>query len=323
MRNSQPDATPSVASRAGLQEPMSELTVGTYVVHNNMPNLGIGKVFCVGDHYACVGFIDDAGLKEVKRLGKAFVTPLREPAPVERFEGWKVETTSDCHPVGVKSRPAEWTRDEAHKRFLRHYPGGLPSQAYQSAEREWKVRQHQLWKELLPEGRLRELAASDPQAAGALILQVLQTGDAPLLAVRGELPMMSWALTKGAPAPYLTALADFIESRQPTAPLFVAMADALESLPTKNQTKLLTWPNLTVLPFLARPDVHLFVKPQATQEAARKLGVDLLYEARPSWQTYQRVLTFSRDLYDFLKPRGAQDMIDVQSFIWTIGHKSS
>ena len=58
-------------------------------------------------------------------------------------------------------------------------------------------------------------------------------------------------------------------------------------------------------------------------DGLRKLGVDLLYNARPSWQTYQRVLNFSRDLYDFLKPRGAQDMIDVQSFIWTIGNKSA
>lgn len=302
---------------------MSELTIGTYVVHKNLPDLGVGKVFCVSDHYACVGFIDEAGLKEIKRVGKAFVTPLTEPAPVERFEGWKVETTSDCHPVGVKSKPAEWTRDEAHKRFLRHYPDGLSGASYRTAERDWKVQQHQLWKELLPDGRLRELASTEPHAAGALIMQVVQSAEAPLLAARGELPMMSWALTKGAPAPYLLALADLIDSPQPTAALFTAMADALEALPTKNQTKLLTWPNLTVLPFLARPDVHLFVKPQATQEVARKLGVDLLYNARPSWQTYQRVLTFGRDLYDYLKPRGAKDMIDVQSFIWTIGHKSS
>ncbi|WP_291985502.1 hypothetical protein [Luteitalea sp.] len=304
---------------------MGELSVGSYVVHKNMPQLGVGKVFCIGDNYACVGFIDASGLKEVKRLGKTFVTPLSDAPDVTPFEGWKVETTSDCHPVGVKPpTPPEWTRDEAYKRFQRHYPGGFASEQYQTAERGWKVEQHALWKQLLPEGHLRALATTDPLAAGALVMQVVQTTESPLLAARGELPMMTWALTKGAPEPYLLALADLIDSPQPTAPLFEALASALEGLPTKTAaTKLLTWPNLTVVPFLARPDAHLFVKPQATQEAARKLGVDLLYNARPSWQTYQRVLTFGRDLYDYLKPRGAKDMIDVQSFIWTIGNKSS
>lgn len=305
---------------------MSELTVGTFVVHRNLPDLGVGKVFCVGQTYACVGFIDAAGRRDVKRLDKSFVTPFAHSAPLPQFDGWKVETSSGCYPVSAPSdaRKAVWTLNEAHERFLAKYPDGFAGEAYQHTERTWKVTQGDLWKQLLPEGRLRELAAADPVAAGALVMQVVQTRESALLASKGELPMMNWALTKGAPGPYLLALADVIDSPQPTAEHFTALATALESIPApKPTTKLLTWPTLTVVPFLARPDAHLFVKPQATQAVARKLGKELLYHARPSWESYQRMLTWSRDLLDYLKPRGAQDLIDVQAFISTIGKPPS
>jgi hypothetical protein len=34
--------------------------------------------------------------------------------------------------------------------------------------------------------------------------------------------------------------------------------------------------------------------------------------------TYQRLLDFSNRLLEFLAPHGAEDMIDVQSFIWVV-----
>jgi hypothetical protein len=301
---------------------MSELTVGSFVVHRNLPDLGVGKVFCVGQTYACVGFIDAAGRRDVKRLDKSFVTPFAHTAPLPQFDGWKVETTSGCYPVSAPSdaRKAAWTLHDAYARFQVAYPDGFAGEAYQRTERAWRVTQADLYKQLLPEGRLRELASTDPLAAGALLLQVIQTREVPLLASKGELPMMSWALTKGAPGPFLSALADVVDSPVPTAELFTALASALESIPTQKPTAtLLTWPTLTVVPFLARPDAYLFVKPQATQAVARKLGRDLLYLPRPSWDAYQRMLALSRDLLDYLKPRGAQDLIDVQAFIATIG----
>ncbi len=62
----------------------------------------------------------------------------------------------------------------------------------------------------------------------------------------------------------------------------------------------------------------MFLKPERTKEITRRLGADILYSATPKWDTYERLLSFSNDLLAYLKPLGAQDMIDVQSFIWAV-----
>jgi hypothetical protein len=99
---------------------------------------------------------------------------------------------------------------------------------------------------------------------------------------------------------------------------FERWLDAVQSLPRK-QTRVLTWPVVTVFGFIAQPDTHLFVKPSVSRDAALAYGFDLRYRPRPSWAGYLRFLEFAatirRDLRD-LRPR---DMIDIQSFIWIQG----
>ena len=89
-------------------------------------------------------------------------------------------------------------------------------------------------------------------------------------------------------------------------------------LPRK-QTRVLTWPVVTVFGFIAQPDIHMFVKPNVTRVAAGEYGFDFQYETRPSWRAYASALKFAgavrRDLRD-MRPR---DMIDIQSFIWVQG----
>jgi hypothetical protein len=93
---------------------------------------------------------------------------------------------------------------------------------------------------------------------------------------------------------------------------------AVAALPRK-QTRVLTWPIVTVFGFIAQPHVHLFLKPNTTRAAARAYGFDLHYAPQPSWATYASLLEFAavirRDLSD-LHPR---DMIDIQSFMWVQG----
>jgi hypothetical protein len=87
----------------------------------------------------------------------------------------------------------------------------------------------------------------------------------------------------------------------------------------RRQTRVLTWPVVTVFGFIAQPETHMFLKPTVTRVAAREYGFDFHYESRPSWETYASLLEFARvvrrDLAD-LRPR---DMIDIQSFIWVQG----
>jgi hypothetical protein len=48
-------------------------------------------------------------------------------------------------------------------------------------------------------------------------------------------------------------------------------------------------------------------------------AIDLLYDARPNWSTYARLMTLANRLLNRLRPLGARDFIDVQSFMWEIG----
>jgi hypothetical protein len=99
---------------------------------------------------------------------------------------------------------------------------------------------------------------------------------------------------------------------------FTNWVKAVASLPRK-QTRVLTWPMVTVWGFLAQPETHIFLKPNVTRAAAQAYGFDFQYHSRPAWETYASLLEFAglirRDLRD-LKPR---DMIDIQSFIWVQG----
>jgi hypothetical protein len=76
---------------------------------------------------------------------------------------------------------------------------------------------------------------------------------------------------------------------------------------------------VTVFGFIARPDEHIFLKPNVTRVAAAEYEHDFRYASRPAWEVYASLLDFAgrvrEDLAD-LKPR---DLIDIQSFLWVLG----
>jgi hypothetical protein len=117
---------------------------------------------------------------------------------------------------------------------------------------------------------------------------------------------------------FAEGLYHFLHSSGVGAATFDAWCETVATLPRK-QTRVLTWPLVTVFGFLAQPDVHVFLKPNVTRIAARKYGFDFRYTSSPAWETYRDLLDFAsfvrRDLRD-LHPR---DMIDIQSFLWVQG----
>jgi hypothetical protein len=92
---------------------------------------------------------------------------------------------------------------------------------------------------------------------------------------------------------------------------FGAWCEAIAGLP-RRQTRVLTWPVVTVFGFLAQPDRHMFLKPNVTRLAAARYGFDFDYRSRPNWTTYSQLLDLAAmagfDQRD-LRPR---DLIDVQ-----------
>ena len=99
---------------------------------------------------------------------------------------------------------------------------------------------------------------------------------------------------------------------------FVQWRDVVGSLP-RRQTRVLTWPILTVFGFIAQPRRHMYLKPTVTRRAAAAYGFPLHYSSQPQWQTYKSVLDFARQVRDDIVDLQPRDMIDIQGFIWVLG----
>jgi hypothetical protein len=100
---------------------------------------------------------------------------------------------------------------------------------------------------------------------------------------------------------------------------FEKLMAAIGKLPaTTPKARVASWPVLTILPFLARPDQFMFLKPEPTVACALRLRFDLHYDPSLNWVTYQQLMTLSTLLLRKLQPHGARDHIDVQSFLSVI-----
>ena len=87
------------------------------------------------------------------------------------------------------------------------------------------------------------------------------------------------------------ALFDLLHGPGTMEQRFSKWIEAVDRLP-RRQTRVLTWPLVTVFGFIAQPGTHFFLKPTVTREAARRYGVELPYASRPSWPLYRSLLDF-------------------------------
>jgi hypothetical protein len=113
----------------------------------------------------------------------------------------------------------------------------------------------------------------------------------------------------------LGCLLEFLE--HPDAGTFEGLAGAVSSLPAPaDGSRVLTWPNVTILPYLADPSRFIVLKPDASKRIAARIGADIVYSSQIAWHTYSAFLDVSKELLERLAPLGARDYIDVQSFMW-------
>ena len=214
----------------------------------------------------------------------------------------------------AKSRPGA---DECRRKFLRFFPKGFHDDKYVDWERGYKWEAHERWKETLGPTPLRSLLADGKYSEVARRAVTIESRTNLLFSFEKMALRDAVKSTAGA-RNFAEGLYDFLHGRGSDRTKFERWCDVVAGLPRK-QTRVLTWPLLTVFGFLALPDTHFFLKPMVTRAAARAYGFDFRYASRPNWDTYSSLLEFagqvSRDLRD-LRPR---DMIDIQSFLWVQG----
>lgn len=83
------------------------------------------------------------------------------------------------------------------------------------------------------------------------------------------------------------------------------------------------WPFATYFLFLYQPQQHLFVKPRTINWLLKfNAPPDQTLSKQPTAVSYHTVLTQAEALRQALAPYGAEDFIDVQSFVWVCERES-
>jgi hypothetical protein len=206
------------------------------------------------------------------------------------------------------------------RKFELFYPDGFQDETYQVAERSYKERAHLEWQAELGAADFRKLLARGEfrRIADAAVRIESRTN---LLFSFEKMALRDAVKTPAGARLFATELYAFLWGRGSPQRKFEDWVQAVADLP-RRQTRVLTWPLVTVFGFLARPDKHLFLKPMVTRKAARAYGFDFAYRPQASWAVYQSLLTFAaiirRDL-DRKPGFKARDLIDIQSFIWVQG----
>lgn len=203
------------------------------------------------------------------------------------------------------------------KKFLRFFPDGFADETYIDWERGYKWQAHERWLErlepsayrgLLERGLFREVAEHVVRVESRTNLLFSFEKMALRDAVRSPTGAKRFA----------EGLFAFLHGSGDDRARFEAWCEVVAGLP-RRQTRVLTWPLVTVFGFIAQPEHHVFLKPNVTRIAAREYGYDFAYKSAPNWETYESLLKFARAVYRDVRDLRPRDMIDLQSFIWVQG----
>ena len=207
--------------------------------------------------------------------------------------------------------------DECRRRFLRFFPEGFADDTYLSWERSYKAAAADAWSatlsrsshsRLIRAGRAREVASQAVRIESRTNLLF----SFEKMALRDATRFSSGATR------FAEGLYEFLYGAGSQEGRFDRWCSVVATLP-RRQTRVLTWPVVTVFGFIAQPEAHIFLKPNVTRIAAARYGFDLEYQSRPSWRTYGKLLRLAERVRHDLRDLRPRDMIDIQSFLWVQG----
>ncbi len=216
-----------------------------------------------------------------------------------------------------KSNPVEKARSSCKKKFLFYFKKGFQSQKYYDWERGYKWEAHVLWLEVLNKKEFKRLldAGEYNEIANRAARIESKTN---LLFSFEKMALRDAIKTEDGAKTFAEGLFNFVYGTGKLQKRFENWIEAVASLPRK-QTRVLTWPLVTVFGFIANPVEHIFLKPRVTKIAAEKYAFDFQYTSKPNWETYQNYLAFAEQVGVDTMEWQPKDMIDIQSFLWVMG----
>lgn len=211
----------------------------------------------------------------------------------------------------------EKARQKCVKKFLYYFPGGYQGKKYIAWERDYKWAAHIAWQEQLNKSVFKELLqeADYSEIARRAVKIESKTN---LLFSFEKMALRDAVNTSQSARLFAEGLFQFIYGGATLQKRFEQYRDMLAMLPVR-QTRVLTWPVLTVFGFLAKPSEHIYLKPTVTKLAAIKYQYDFQYSSKPSWEVYHSLLGFAEQIRRDTAKWKPRDMIDIQSFIWVMG----
>jgi len=205
------------------------------------------------------------------------------------------------------------------KKFLEYFPGGFRDADYLALERDYKVETHARWNDVLGPAEFRSLIKAGAHAEiAARAIRVEQRSRHSMIFSFEKMALRDAVRSPAGARAVARGRLDLLHGSAPLPRRFEKWIGVVAGLP-RRQTRVLTWPLLTVFGFIARPDSQLFVKPTVTRRAALAYGFEFRYSPRPSWPVYEAVLQFAARVRRDTADLGPRDMIDAQSFIWVQG----
>jgi hypothetical protein len=299
---------------------LSELENGMLVQH---ASLGMGKVVALEANAVHVFFADGE---------KRFAAKLRLPLarPLLRTEGLEANTWLEglssfaLDPETGRYGLAEtWmTHEQAIAQFLEAQPDGFAAPKKSASRRapratSWRAA-HAAWDEALGRGQGEKLVAADD--VPELVRRALEV-ERPVRALHPdpERDALKEALADAdASRTFFGALFELLAAPAPARARFDKLFAAAAALPGAPSFR---WPIATLLPFVAQPERHPFLRRKWTCEAAERLGCDLRYQESPAWTTYAALRKLSAQLLERLRAIGARDLVDVESFLYVTATK--
>lgn len=203
------------------------------------------------------------------------------------------------------------------RKFLHYFPEGFRDETYLDWERGYKWDAHKRWDATLNEERFRSLLKQNRHAEIATHAVSIESRTNLLFSFE-KMALRDAIKSSAGAKPFAQGLYDFLHGAGSHQERFDAWRDVVAELP-RRQTRVLTWPVVTIWGFLAQPRTHFFLKPNVTRRAVEACGLPFDYKARPNWTTYASLLTLTRSIRRDVLDLGPRDMIDMQSFLWVQG----
>jgi hypothetical protein len=207
--------------------------------------------------------------------------------------------------------------DRCRRKFLRHFPGGFYGPKYLSWERGYKEEAHEQWLDELSRSRFERKLDNGEYLELARAISRIE-GRTNLLFSFEKMALRDAVSTEIGARNFTRGLFEYLHGGGSMESRFTSFAQMLGGLPRK-ETRVLSWPLLTVFGFIAQPKRHIFLKPNVTRRAVKKYGYDFTYSPKPTWATYSNMLDFAKTIARDIEDLEPRDMIDIQSFIWVLG----